>query len=98
MPEFTVNPQRVDPYAAFKFQVVWDGRPVAGIHEISPLIRRTSVIEHRSGSDPSSLHRSPGLTGVRPDRAVPGRHARHRLRGLGRARRQLGGGGRRGRA
>lgn len=66
MPEFTVNPQRVDPYAAFKFQVVWDGRPVAGIHEISPLVRRTSVIEHRSGADPSSVHRSPGLTTYDP--------------------------------
>jgi phage tail-like protein len=62
MPEFTVNPNRRDPYAAFKFQVVWDGRPVAGIHQVSPLVRRTSVIEHRSGSDPSSLRRSPGLT------------------------------------
>jgi phage tail-like protein len=28
VPEFTVNPQRFDPYKNFKFRVKWDGRYV----------------------------------------------------------------------
>ena len=31
MAQFTVNPQRFDPYKNFKFRVKWDGRYVAGI-------------------------------------------------------------------
>jgi phage tail-like protein len=62
MAEFVVNPYRRDPYPTFAFQVVWDGRIVAGISEVGPLVRRTSVIIHRAGSDPSAPRRSPGLT------------------------------------
>src|SRR5512138_114158 len=35
MPQFTVNPQRVDPYKNFKFRIKWDGRYVAGVSRIS---------------------------------------------------------------
>ena len=62
MAEFSVNPSRVDPYKNFKFRVKWDGRVVAGISKISGLRRSTEVIEHREGSDPSSVHKSPGRT------------------------------------
>jgi hypothetical protein len=31
MAEFTVNPNRHDPYKNFKFRVRWDGRYVAGV-------------------------------------------------------------------
>ena len=62
MAEFTVNPHRFDPYKNFKFRLKWDGRYVAGISRISPLIRRTEVIEYRNGGDPSSPRRSPGVT------------------------------------
>ena len=41
MAEFTVNPTRFDPYKNFKFRVIWDGRPVAGISRVSPLRRVT---------------------------------------------------------
>lgn len=62
MPPFTVNSQRFDPYKNFKFRVKWDGRYVAGISKVSPLIRRTEVVKHREGGDPSSSRKSPGRT------------------------------------
>lgn len=62
MPPFTVNSQRFDPYKNFKFRVKWDGRYVAGISRVSPLIRRTEVVKHREGGDPSSSRKSPGRT------------------------------------
>ncbi|MGK4004464.1 phage tail protein [Sorangium sp. So ce1036] len=62
MPAFTVNTQRFDPYKNFKFRVKWDGRYVAGVSKVSALKRTTDVVEHRSGGDPSSAHKSPGQT------------------------------------
>lgn len=62
MAEFTVNPQRIDPYKNFKFRVKWDGRYVAGVSRISPLRRTTEVVVHREGGSPSGLHKSPGTT------------------------------------
>jgi phage tail-like protein len=62
MAEFTVNAQRFDPYKNFKFRVKWDGKYVAGISRVSPLIRRTEVILHREGGDPSTTRKSPGRT------------------------------------
>ena len=66
MPEFTVNPARVDPYKNYKFRVKWDGKYVAGISRVSPLKRTTEVVEHREGGDPSASHKSPGLTKYEP--------------------------------
>jgi phage tail-like protein len=66
MPEFTVNPTRFDPYKNFKFRVKWDGRYVAGISHVSALLRRTEVVEHREGGDPSISRKSPGLTAFEP--------------------------------
>ena len=66
MAEFTVNPQRFDPYKNFKFRVKWDGRYVAGVSKISALKRTTEVIEHREGGDPSISRKSPGKTMFKP--------------------------------
>jgi phage tail-like protein len=66
MPEFTVNPARVDPYKNYKFRVKWDGHYVAGISRVSALVRMTEVVEHREGGDPSTSHKSPGLTRYEP--------------------------------
>jgi phage tail-like protein len=66
MPEFTVNPARLDPYKNYKFRVKWDGRYVAGISRVSALLRTTEVVEHREGGDPSTSHKSPGLTRYEP--------------------------------
>jgi phage tail-like protein len=66
MAQFTVNPNRFDPYKNFKFRVKWDGRYVAGVSHISALRRSTEVVEHREGGDPSSTRKSPGLTRFEP--------------------------------
>lgn len=66
MPQFSVNPQRFDPYKNFKFRVKWDGRYVAGVSKISALTRKTEVIVHREGGDPSTSRKSPGRTEYAP--------------------------------
>ncbi len=62
MAQFTVNPQRFDPYKNFKFRVRWDGRYVAGVSKVSALRRTTELVEHREGGDPSTTRKSPGRT------------------------------------
>ena len=62
MAQFSVNPQRFDPYKNFKYRVKWDGKYVAGISKCSALKRTTDVVEHREGGDPSSSRKSPGRT------------------------------------
>jgi phage tail-like protein len=60
MPTFRANPQRLDPYKNFKFRLKWDGKYVAGVSKVSAFKRTTEVVEHRSGGDPSTSHKSPG--------------------------------------
>jgi phage tail-like protein len=60
--EFSVNPNRFDPYRNFKFKVKWDGKYVAGISKVGTLKRVTEVVKHREGGDPSSSRKSPGKT------------------------------------
>jgi phage tail-like protein len=60
MAEFTVNPNRHDPYKNFKFRVKWDGRYVAAVSKISALKRTIEVVEHREGGEPSTSRKSPG--------------------------------------
>jgi phage tail-like protein len=62
MAQFSVNPQRFDPYKNFKFRVKWDGRYVAGVSKIGVLKRTTEVVKHREGGDPSMTRKSPGRT------------------------------------
>jgi phage tail-like protein len=62
MAQFSVNPQRFDPYKNFKFRVRWDGRYVAGVSKFGALKRTTEVVKHREGGDPSSSRKSPGRT------------------------------------
>jgi phage tail-like protein len=62
MAQFSVNPQRFDPYKNFKFRVKWDGRYVVGVSKCSALKRTTEVVKHREGGDPSSSRKSPGRT------------------------------------
>jgi phage tail-like protein len=66
MAQFSVNPERFDPYENFKFRIKWDGRYVAGVCKISALKRSTDVIEHREGGDPSTSRKSPGRTKFEP--------------------------------
>jgi phage tail-like protein len=66
MTQFTVNPNRHDPYKQFKFRVKWNGHIVAGVSKISALRRSSEVIEHREGGDPSTTRKSPGSTKFEP--------------------------------
>ncbi len=66
MTQFSVNPQRFDPYKNFKFRVKWDGRYVAGISKVGGLKRTTEVVKHREGGDPSTSRKSPGRTEYDP--------------------------------
>jgi phage tail-like protein len=66
MPEFSVNPQRFDPYKNFKFRVRWDNRFVAGISKVGALKRSTEVVEHRTGGDNSTSRKSPGRSKFEP--------------------------------
>jgi len=64
--QFSVNPNRFDPYKQFKFRVKWDGRYVAGITKVSGLHLETEVIAIREGTDPSIMRKSPGRTTYKP--------------------------------
>jgi phage tail-like protein len=66
VPEFPVNPSRLDPYKNFKFRVKWDGQFIAGVDHVSALARTTDVAAHREGGEPSQEHVSPGLTRYAP--------------------------------
>ena len=66
MTQFTVNPNRLDPYKQFKFRVKWDGQTIAGISKVSGLKRTTEVVTHREGGDASSVRKSPGQTAYEP--------------------------------
>ena len=66
MAEFSVNPQRFDPYKNFKFRVKWDGKYVPGISKVSPLRRSAGVLLWRDGGSQSLDRRSPGLWEFEP--------------------------------
>ena len=66
MTSFTVNPQRLDPYKVFKFQVILDGHVVAGINKVGPLRRRTEAIQYRDGSFANHMVMAPGITTFEP--------------------------------
>ena len=62
MPQFPLNPQRLEPYKTFKFRVKVDGKYVLGVSKVSMLKRSTEVVKHRDGGDPSTTRKSPGRT------------------------------------
>ncbi len=72
MAQFSVNPQRFDPYKNFKFRVKWDGSYVAGVSKVGALKRTTEVVKHREGGDPSSEPQIAGSHRVRGDHAWSG--------------------------
>jgi len=62
MAQFAINTTRTDPYKNFKFQIVWEGRVVAGMSKVSSLKRTTQVVSHREGGDVSTPRHAPGAT------------------------------------
>jgi phage tail-like protein len=73
MAQFSVNPNRFDPYKQYKFRVKWDGRYIPGIFSVSALMRTTEVVTHREGGDPSMVRKSPAQTVYEPIVLVRGR-------------------------
>jgi phage tail-like protein len=65
-PTFPVNAHRHDPYRTFKFQILIDGKPVAGLKKMGALKRKTEAIKWRSAGDPSKERILPGGTSYEP--------------------------------
>ena len=65
-PMFTVNTERHDPYRTFKFQVLIDGQPVAGLRKMGALKKTTEVVPWRTAGDPSHERVMPGGTKYEP--------------------------------
>jgi len=61
-PMFPANAHRYDPYRTFKFQVLIDGQPVAGLSKMTALKKTTDVATWRTGGDPSHERKLPGGT------------------------------------
>lgn len=66
VPMFPVNTHRYDPYRTFKFQILIDGRPVAGLKKMSALKRKTEPVKWRAAGDTSSERILPGGTNYEP--------------------------------
>lgn len=66
MPQFNVNTHRLDPYKNFKFRVIWDNQPVAGLSKMSAVKRVTEVVEWREAGGPSIIRKMPGRTKFEP--------------------------------
>lgn len=62
MAKFTVNTTKFDPYLGFRFKVVVDGQPVAGLNKCSALKKTTEVTSWYEGGDASGPHQIPGKT------------------------------------
>ncbi len=65
-PMFAVNAHRYDPYRTFKFQILIDGKPVAGLKKMGALKRKTETVKWRTAGDPSSERILPGGTSYDP--------------------------------
>ncbi len=65
-PMFPANAHRHDPYRTFKFQVLIDGKPVAGLKKMGALKKKTETVKWRTGGDPSHERILPGGTSYEP--------------------------------
>ena len=61
-PMFPANAHRHDPYRTFKFQVLIDGQPVAGLKKMGLLKKTTESVKWRTAGDPSHERVLPGGT------------------------------------
>ncbi len=66
MAEATVQTNPMRPYLNHKFQIVIDGKCVAGVSKISGLTRKTNPVKFRDGAQTSHSFVSPGLTEYEP--------------------------------
>ena len=65
-PLFNVNAHRSDPYRTFKFQVIVDGKVVAGLRKMGALKKKTEAVKWRASNDPSHERVMPGGTSYEP--------------------------------
>ena len=65
-PLFSVNAYRHDPYRTFKFQVLLDGKTVAGLRKMTALKKTTEAVGWRTGGDPTHERKLPGATSYEP--------------------------------
>jgi len=63
---FPANAHRHDPYRTFKFQVLIDGQPVAGLKKMGALKKKTDPVKWRTAGDPSHERILPGGTSYEP--------------------------------
>jgi phage tail-like protein len=61
-PLFPANAHRHDPYRTFKFQVLIDGQPVAGLKKMGALKKTPEAVDWRTGGDPTHVRKLPGGT------------------------------------
>lgn len=65
-PMFPVNAHRFDPYRTFRFQVVINGAPVAGLRKMTALKKITESVPWRTAGDPTHERKLPGATKYEP--------------------------------
>ncbi|MEQ9504521.1 MAG: phage tail protein [Deltaproteobacteria bacterium] len=65
-PTFPAKAHRHDPYRTFKFQVLINGKPVAGLRKMTALKKSTEVATWRTAGDPSHERKLPGGTKYEP--------------------------------
>ena len=61
-PQFPQDALRNDPYRTFKFQVIIDGKPVAGLRKMTALKRTTEAVDWRSAGEVNHPRKLPGGT------------------------------------
>ena len=57
---------RFDPYRTFRFQILIEGRPVAGLRKMTALKKTTEVVVWRTAGDPTHERKLPGGTKFEP--------------------------------
>jgi phage tail-like protein len=65
-PLFPANAHRFDPYRTFRFQVLIDGKPVAGLKKMGALKKKTEPVKWRTAGDPAHERILPGGTSYEP--------------------------------
>lgn len=65
-PLFSVNAHRQEPYRTCRFQILIDGKPVAGLKKMTALKKTTEPVEWRTGGDPTHSRKLPGGTKYEP--------------------------------
>ncbi len=66
MARLTPSTNRYDPYRNFRFKVVIDGQPVAGLSKMGALKRSTEVVEWREAGENITSRKLPGKTKFEP--------------------------------